>query len=306
MTLPPSPLRNHVALVAGATRGAGRAIAVELGALGATVYCTGRTTRTQPSPMNRPEAIEDSADLVDHAGGEGIAVRCDHSRPEEVFDLARQVRDRHGRIDILVNDVWGGDPFVDFAKPLWKHPLDDTLHVIRNGVETHVITNHCLLPLVLDSESGLVVEVGDGKGDVPFRGNIAYDIVKSTVVRLAESLNAELAPHGAMAVSVTPGFLRSEAMLDLAGVSEANWRDAQDFGGGFFAHSETPHLLGRGIAALAADPARARFAGRCLGSWDLMHEYKVVDHDGASPDWGRVDAAARQSIVEDGFPGAEG
>jgi NAD(P)-dependent dehydrogenase (short-subunit alcohol dehydrogenase family) len=203
---------------------------------------------------------------------------------------------------ITVNDIWGGDHLVHWEKKLWEHPIEDSLAVIRNGVETHVITSHHLLPLVLEGDAGLIVEVGDGKGGVPYRGNIAYDIVKSTVVRLAESLNAELSGSGATALSVTPGFLRSEAMLELIGVTEQNWREASGFGGGFFAYSETPHLLGRGVAALAADPGRARFAGACLGSWDLMHEYGVVDIDGSSPDWGRVDAEARRSIVDDGFP----
>ncbi|MBI4900716.1 MAG: SDR family NAD(P)-dependent oxidoreductase [Actinobacteria bacterium] len=295
-------LAGRIAVVAGATRGAGRAIAIELGARGATVYVTGRSTREGRSVMNRPETIEGTAEKVTAAGGKGISVRCDHSKPYEVAGLAERIQAEVGVVDILVNDIWGGDPLVDWEKKLWEHPLDDTLAVIRNGVETHVITSHHLLPLVLRSDAGLVVEVGDGKADVAYRGNIAYDIVKSAVVRLAESLNAELSGTRAMAVSVTPGFLRSEAMLELAGVTEQNWREASDFGGGFFAYSETPHLLARGLAAMAADPRRARFAGTCLGSWDLMHEYEVVDLDGSSPDWGRVDARARQSTLTDGFP----
>ncbi|GAA5021469.1 SDR family oxidoreductase [Actinopolymorpha pittospori] len=252
--------------------------------------------------MDRPETIEETAERVHAAGGTGNAVRCDHSKPGEVAALAERIRAEYGRVDILVNDIWGGDHLVDWEKKLWEHPLDDTLAVIRNGVETHVITSHHLLPLVLESDAGLIVEVGDGKAEVPYRGNIAYDIVKSTVVRLAGSLNAEVSAGGAMALSVTPGFLRSEAMLERIGVTEQNWREASDFGGGFFSHSETPHLLGRGLAALAADPGRSRFAGACLGSWDLMHEYGVVDLDGSSPDWGSVDAEARRSIVDDGFP----
>jgi NAD(P)-dependent dehydrogenase (short-subunit alcohol dehydrogenase family) len=295
-------LSGRIAVVAGATRGAGRAIAIELGALGATVYGTGRSTRERRSVMDRPETIEETAERVTAAGGTGIPVRCDHSKPNEVAALAKRIRSESGRVDILVNDIWGGDHLVDWEKKLWEHPLEDTLAVIRNGVETHVITSHYLLPLVLESDAGLVVEVGDGKGQVPYRGNIGYDIVKSTVVRLAESLNAELSDSGAMALGVTPGFLRSEAMLELIGVTELNWREASDFGGGFFVHSETPHLLGRGLAALATDPGRTRFAGTCLGSWDLMHEYGIVDLDGGSPDWGRVDAKARRSIVDNGFP----
>lgn len=295
-------LTGRIAVVTGATRGAGRAIAIELGARGATVYGTGRSTRDGRSVMDRPETIEETAEHVTAAGGTGIAVRCDHTKPDEVAALAARVRDERGVVDILVNDIWGGDHLIDWSKKLWEHSLDDTLAVMRNGVETHVITCHHLVPLVLNSDQGLVVEVGDGKGGVPYRGNLAYEIVKSTVVRLAESVNAELAGTKAMALSVTPGFLRSEAMLDLIGVTEQNWRQASDFGGGFFIHSETPHLLGRGLAALAADPGRARFAGACLGSWDLMHEYAVVDLNGSSPDWGTVDDQARRSIVEEGFP----
>lgn len=295
-------LSGRVAVVAGATRGAGRAIAVELGARGATVYGTGRSTRQGRSVMDRPETIEETAERVTAAGGTGVAVRCDHSRNDEVAALAERIGKEVGRVDILVNDVWGGDHLVDWTKKLWEHSIDDTLAVIRNGVETHVITSHHLMPLVLQSDAGLVVEVGDGKAGVPYRGNLAYEIVKSTVVRMAEALNAELAGTPAMAVSVTPGFLRSEAMLELVGVTEETWREAGDFGGGFFVHSETPHLLGRGVAALAADPGRTRFAGKCLGSWDLMREYAVVDLDGSSPDWGLVDAQARASVVSDGFP----
>lgn len=252
--------------------------------------------------MDRPETIEETARRVTAMGGTGIAVRCDHSKTDDVAALAQQIRAEHGVVDILVNDVWGGDHLIDWSKKFWEHSLEDTLAVLRNGVETHLITSHHLVPLVLRSDGGLVVEVGDGKNGVPYRGNIAYEIVKSTVLRLAECLNAELSETKAMAVSVTPGFLRSEAMLELAGVTEENWRQASDFGGGFFVHSETPHLLGRGLAALAADPGRARFAGVCLGSWDLMHEYGVVDLDGSAPDWGAVDAEARLSIVVDGFP----
>ena len=299
-------LAGRVAVVAGATRGAGRAIAIELGARGATVYGTGRSTRQGRSAMDRPETIEETAERVTAAGGTGIAVRCDHGRTEEVATLAERIRAQSGRVDILVNDIWGGDHLVDWTKKLWEHSIEDTLAVIRNGVETHVITSHYLLPLVLQSDAGLVVEVGDGKDGVPYRGNIAYEVVKSTVVRLAESLNVELAETPAMALCVTPGFLRSEAMLELVGVTDENWREASDFGGGFFAYSETPHLLGRGLAALAADPGRSRFAGSSVGSWDLMHEYGVVDLDGSSPDWGLVDAQARQAVVADGFPDVGG
>ncbi|MEE2057020.1 SDR family oxidoreductase [Rhodococcus artemisiae] len=299
------PLDGKVALVAGATRGCGRAIAVELGALGATVYCSGRSTREQRSEMNRPETIEDTAELVDAAGGTGIPVRCDHGQEVEVAALVDRIRTEHGRLDILINDVWGGDPFTRWVKGVWEHPIEDTLRIVRNGIETHLITAHFALPLLIETGGGLVVEVGDGKAGVPFRGVVAYDHVKEAVVRLGFSLSAELRPYGATALSVTPGFLRSESMLDHFGVTEATWRDAADSHGGYFRYSETPHLLGRGIAALAADPDRARFAGQCLGSWDLMHTYGVSDVDGERPDWGVVDQEARLADAEDALPSVE-
>lgn len=297
-------LKGRVAVVAGATRGCGRAIAVELGRLGATVYGTGRTTRQGRSPMRRPETIEETAEQVNAVGGVGIAVRCDHSDPDDVAALADLVRADHGHVDILVNDVWGGDPFVRWNQTIWEHPLQDTLRIVRNGVETHLITNHSLLPLVLSSRHGLVVEVGDGKGDVPYRTNVPYDLVKHAVVRLGVALAHELAPHGVTALAVTPGFLRSEAMLDTFGVTEETWRKAVP-NVDFFEHSETPHLLAQGVAALAADEQRGRFSGQCLGSWDLMHEYDLSDLDGSRPDWGAVDAAARRKMLEEGFPDAE-
>jgi NAD(P)-dependent dehydrogenase (short-subunit alcohol dehydrogenase family) len=295
------PLSGRVALVAGATRGCGRAIAIELGALGATVYGSGRSTRAGRSPMDRPETIEDTAELVTAAGGEGIAVRCDHTDADDVRALVKHIRAGHGRLDILVNDVWGGDPFVQWGKPVWEHPLDATLGVLRNGIETHLITNHLAIPLVLEGTGGLVIEVGDGKFDVPYRTNMAYDLVKTAVARMGQALAHELRPHGVTALTVTPGFLRSESMLDHFGVTEETWREAAERVP-YFSHSETPHLLGRGIAALAADADRDRFAGQCLGSWDLMHAYDLVDADGTRPDWGAVDVEAREESLATGGP----
>ncbi|GAB3768906.1 SDR family oxidoreductase [Microlunatus parietis] len=294
------PLTGRVALVTGATRGCGRAIAVELGALGATVYGTGRSTRAGRSPIDRPETIEDTAERVTAAGGDGIAVRCDHSDREQVAALVDRIRRDHGRLDILINDVWGGDSFVE-EKPLWEHSLDATISVLRNGIETHLITNHYAIPLVLEGTGGLVIEVGDGKADVPYRGNVAYDLVKASVVRLGAALAHELRSHGVTALTVTPGWLRSEAMLDHYGITEETWQERAATLP-YFDHSETPHLLARGIAALAADPDRARFAGTCLGSWDLMREYDLVDADGTRPDWGSVDTAARQVVLDSGMP----
>ncbi len=298
------PLHGRVALVAGATRGCGRAIATELGALGATVYCSGRTSRTAgASPMGRAETIEDSADRVTEAGGTGIAVRTDHNDSAAVAALLARIADEQGRLDVLVNDIWGGDPLVDWSKKLWQHDLAAGLTVVRNALDTHIITSHHALPLMLRTGGGLVVEVGDGKPGVPFRGNAFYDLAKEGVNTLARVQAAELRGTGVTVIAATPGFLRSEAMLDHFGVTEATWRDAvrQD---SWFAHSETPHLLGRGIAALAADPDVQRFHGAGLGSWELMHEYGFTDADGERPDWGLQDAKARGTVAQEGHPGA--
>lgn len=304
MTASDQPLSGRVALVAGATRGCGRAIATELGALGATVYGSGRSTRSGRSVMDRPETIEETAERVTAAGGTGIAVRCDHGDPADVAALVDRIRGEQGRLDVLVNDVWGGDHLVTWGKTVWEHSLEATLTVVRNGIETHLITSNLAIPLLLESTDGLVVEVGDGKGDAPYRTNMPYDLVKASVVRMGEALAWELAPHGATALSVTPGFLRSEMMLETFGVTEETWREAAERVT-YFEHSETPHLLGRGVAALAADPERARFAGQCLGSWNLMREYGFTDADGARPDWGAVDREARDQMVSGGHPAAE-
>jgi NAD(P)-dependent dehydrogenase (short-subunit alcohol dehydrogenase family) len=294
-------LAGRVALVTGAARGCGRATAIELGALGATVYGSGRSTRAGRSPMDRPETIEDTAQLVTAAGGEGIAVRCDHTDADQVAALVERIRTDHGRLDILVNDIWGGDPFLQWDKPMWEHPLDATLGVLRNGIETHLITNHFAIPLMIEGTNGLVIEVGDGKADVPYRGNMAYDLVKAAVVRMGGGLAHELKSHGVTAVAVTPGWLRSESMLDYFSVTEETWRERADTVP-YFDHSETPHLLARGIAALAADADRDRFAGQCLGSWDLMRVYDLEDNDGTRPDWGAVDLDARQRTLTSGMP----
>jgi NAD(P)-dependent dehydrogenase (short-subunit alcohol dehydrogenase family) len=278
-------LRGHVALVAGGTRGAGRGIAVELGAAGATVYVTGRSTRSARSAMNRPETIEESAELVSAAGGSGIAVRVDHSLPDEVEALLRRIAaEQDGRLDLLVNDVWGGDPLADWSSPFWEHSLDDGLRMVRNGIETHIVTSRFAAPLMIARGAGLIVEVTDGASD-DYRGSLYYDLVKSAVIRLAKAQAAELAAHGVTALALTPGFLRSEAVLDHFGVTRDSWRDgiARD---PHFAASETPAYIGRAVAALAADPDVARFAGQALSSWGLSKEYGFTDADGTRPDWG--------------------
>ncbi|MDE2903798.1 MAG: SDR family oxidoreductase [Chloroflexota bacterium] len=282
-------LHGQIALVAGATRGCGRAIAVELGAAGATVYGTGRTTRTHRSPMNRPETIEETAELVDAAGGTGIAVQVDHTEPDQVESLIARIRaEQGGRLDILVNDVWGGDDLTPWGRRFWEQSLENGLLMLRQAIHSHIITSHYALPLMLERGTGLLVEVTDGD-NLNYRGQLYYDLVKTSVMRLALALDHELRQHSdanaITSLAVTPGYLRSEAMLDRFGVKEANWRDAidQDVD---FAVSETPRFLGRVVAALAADPDVARYAGQTLASWDLAKVYQVDDVDGRRPDWG--------------------
>ncbi|WP_433226271.1 SDR family oxidoreductase [Microtetraspora malaysiensis] len=279
------PLAGKVALVTGATRGAGRGIAVELGAAGATVYVTGRSTRAARSDLNRPETIEETAELVTEAGGTGIAVRCDHTRPAEVAAVVDRVRAEYGRLNLLVNDVWGGDPLTEWGTPFWELDLDKLGVLWERAVLTHLIASQLAVPLMQEHSGGLIVEVTDGDG-AHYRGNLAYDLVKTAVNRLALAQAEELRPHGITALAVTPGFLRSEAMLDGFGVTEANWRDAGRRDPHFLA-SETPRFIGRVIAALAADPDVKHRNGQVLTSWDLAEEYNVDDLDGRRPHWGR-------------------
>ncbi|MGW2343100.1 SDR family oxidoreductase [Streptomyces sp. NPDC001661] len=284
MTNDARTLAGKVALVAGGTRGGGRGIAVELGAAGATVYVTGRSSIAGRSDMGRPETIEETAEKVTAAGGFGIPVRTDHSRPDDVRALVDRIAaERDGRLDILVNSVWGGDPLTDWEHPLWEQDLDTGLRLLRQAVETHVITSRFALPLMVARGSGLVVEVTDGN-TARYRGSFFYDLAKAAVIRLAVAQAAELKPHGIAAVAITPGFLRSEAMLEGFGVTEANWRDgaAKD---PHFASSETPAYLGRAVAALAADPNVMAKSGQALATWGLYEEYGFTDADGTQPDW---------------------
>ncbi|RKS73666.1 NAD(P)-dependent dehydrogenase (short-subunit alcohol dehydrogenase family) [Actinomadura pelletieri DSM 43383] len=280
-------LTGRVALVAGGTRGAGRGIAVELGAAGATVYVTGRTTRARRSEMGRPETIEETAELVTTAGGEGIAVPVDHLDPEQVAALVARIDAERGRLDVLVNDVWGADHLFGFDKPLWEQSLDDGLRMLRLGIETHAITSHRALPLLIREPGGLVIEMTDGTAEynANYRKDVGffYDLVKSSVIRMALAQSVEIAPYGATALALTPGWLRSEAMLDYYGVTEETWRDATKTVP-HFAISESPTFVGRAVAALAADPDRARWNGASLSSGGLAKEYGFTDADGSRPD----------------------
>jgi NAD(P)-dependent dehydrogenase (short-subunit alcohol dehydrogenase family) len=279
--------KEKVALVAGGSRAAGRAIAVELGRLGMTVYVTGRTTREQRSEMNRPETIEETAELVTAAGGTGIAVRVDHLVPGEVRALVERIDRERGRLDVLVNDVWGGDVYLTFGKKVWEHSLEGGLRMLRLGVETHAVTSHFALPLLIRRPGGLVIEMTDGtaESNAAYRAEagLFYDLVKTSVQRLALAQSEELREFGCTAVALTPGWLRSEAMLDAFGVKEENWRDATKFQP-HFVISESPLFVGRAAAALAADPDVARWSGRSLSSGQLAQVYDFDDADGSRPD----------------------
>ena len=283
----PRPLDGVVALVAGATRGAGRGIACMLGEAGAVVYCSGRSTRGHPPEegpyRGRPETIEETAEMVAAFGGEGIAVRTDHLLPEEVEALVGRIRAERGRLDVLVNDISEG--VLHDWKPFWKVSLDKGLEALRRGVVSHVITSRIAAPLLVESGGRLIVEIGDGDF-LGHRGTFFYDLVKTSVNRLAFSMAHDLEKHGIAAIAVTPGFMRTEFILDRKGVTEENWRDAVKKDP-HFASSETPFFVGRAVAALAADPKRMEKTGGLFASWTLSDEYGFTDVDGSRPHWGR-------------------
>ncbi len=280
------PLAGLVAVVAGGTRGAGRGIACALGAAGTTVYITGRSTRAGRSAMDRPETVEETAEMVNRRGGFGIPVRVDHLRTDEVAALFDRVKaEQGGRLDLLVNDIWGGDSLTEWGKPFWEHSLEKGLLMQQQALITHIITSWYGVPLMVARQRGLVIEVTDGAGDA-YRGNLFYDLAKASTIRLARAQAEELRAHQVAAVALTPGFLRSEAMLDQFGVSEETWRDAiaKD---PHFAASETPFYIGRAVVALACDGDVMAKSGRVLTTWELAHEYGFTDVDGSQPDWGK-------------------
>lgn len=299
------PLTGKVALVAGATRGAGRGIAVELARAGAFVYATGRSSKvTGPSDMERPETIEGTGELIEAAGGAGKALRVDHLEPEHVADLVAQIDQEQGHLDILVNDIFGGDRYAQWDKKLWEHDLEGGLRMLRMGIDTHLITSVKALPLMLRHDGGLVIEMTDGTSDYNknFRQNVGfyYDLVKAAVGRISIGLTAELADESCTVVSVTPGWLRSERMLENFGVTEQNWRDALT-DRPHFCISESPTYVARAIVALASDPDLARYAGKVLSSGQLARTYGVTDTDGTQPDCWRYLA----EIQENGRPATE-
>jgi NAD(P)-dependent dehydrogenase (short-subunit alcohol dehydrogenase family) len=298
-----TPLQGQVALVAGATRGAGRAIAVELARAGAFVYATGRSSRVQgPSEIGRPETIEQTGELMVAAGGTGVALRVDHLDPEEVRALVARIEGERGGLDILVNDIFGGDRYAQFGTRLWEHDLAGGLRMLEMGVHTHLITAAKALPLLLESGRGLLVEMTDGthEHNLAYREGVGfyYDLVKANVERILIGLTAELHDTSVTVVAVTPGWLRSEAMLDHFGVTEDTWREACSRVEGFEI-SETPTYVARGVAALAADPRLSRHAGRVLTAHQLATAYGVTDVDGSSPDcWAYIAAGPRVDVTD--------
>jgi NAD(P)-dependent dehydrogenase (short-subunit alcohol dehydrogenase family) len=282
-----SPLAGKVALVAGATRGAGRGTAVALGEAGAIVYCTGRTTKDRRSAYNRAETIEETAAMVTSAGRTGVTAAVDHLSAAEVEQLIRRIDAERGRLDILVNDVWGGENLIEWNTPLWEHNLDAGLKMLHGAVDTHLVTSHFALPLLIRRPGGLVVEMTDGTRDynaAHYRLSAFYDLAKSAVLRLAFSQAEELKPFGCTALALTPGWMRSEMMLEHYGVTEANWRDGAAVNPHFAAISESPRFVGRAVAALAADPELHLRNGGSYSSGGLAREYGFTDVDGSQPD----------------------
>ncbi|WP_101842444.1 SDR family oxidoreductase [Halobacillus sp. Marseille-P3879] len=278
-------LKNQTAIVAGATRGAGRAMAIKLGEAGATVYVTGRTTREETSPMQRKETIEKTAEFVNEAGGLGIPVKVDHTDEEQVRRFINKVNDeQNGRLDILVNDIWGGDPLTEWGKDVGDHDLHKGLQMQKQAVQAHFITSHYAVPILKKNNKGLIVEITDGI-DSKYRGNFYYSLAKISNIHMAAAMAQDLKDYHITSIALTPGFLRSEAMLDHFGVTEENWKEAVKVEKHFIA-SETPYYIGEALKHLALDPDVRRFNGRTLSTWELSEIYGFKDVDGTQPHWG--------------------
>jgi len=292
------PLEGRIAMVAGATRAAGRGIAIELGAAGAKVYCTGRSTRGAPATPGRPETIEETAEMIAAAGGSAAAIRVDHQVEAEVEALAGRIKADEGRLDILVNDVWGGDSVIDWGAKFWTLDIASVRRLIDQALLSHLITSRHLAPMMVEAKRGLIVEITDGELS-GYRGQLLYDLIKASVIRLAYAMAWDLQGTGVTAVALTPGFLRSEAILEGFGVTEANWRDAiekhPDFG-----LSETPRFVGRAVAALAADPEVNGKAGLAMNVGDLAEAYGFDDVDGRRPHfWRDMEAWLEPQVAAD-------
>lgn len=286
------PLKGKVAVVAGATRGAGRGIACALGEAGATVYCTGRSVKGNLSPINRPETIDETAEMVTACGGVGMWAQVDHTKPDQVKDLFERVKNEQGGdLDILVNDI-SGDSFLEWDKwegewntPFWELTLEKGLQMQIQGVHTHIITSYYAIPLMIECRQGLVVEVTDGNS-LEYRGRLFYDLAKVSAIRLAYAMSVDLRRYNIAVVALTPGYLRSEAMLDSFGVTAENWREGIEKDPNF-ERSETSFYIGRAVAALAADPNVMEKSGRALSAGQLARDYGFADVDGKQPMWYR-------------------
>jgi NAD(P)-dependent dehydrogenase (short-subunit alcohol dehydrogenase family) len=283
------PLKDKIVVVAGATRGAGRGIACMLGEAGATVYCTGRSVHGRPATGSRTETIEETAEMVTAYGGTGLYHQADHTIEAEVQRLFERVRQEQGRLDILVNDIWGGESLTEWGTPFWELDWQKGRTLLERAIHTHIITSRHGVPLMLENKQGLIVEITDGD-QISYRGNLFYDLAKMGTIRLAYAMAEELKAQATTglaitALAVTPGFLRSEEMLDYFGVTEENWQEGTKKDRHFIA-SETPYFVGRAIAALAADPNVQSKAGQVWASWTLAREYGFEDIDGRRPDWG--------------------
>jgi len=294
-----NPLAGKVAVVAGATRGAGRGIARALGEAGAFVYCSGRSTKGNPATQGRPETIDETAEIILAEGGSAVAVRVDHSKPEEVQTLFDRVRREKGRLDILVNDIWGGDEIMEW-QPFWKLDTAKGFKMLDGAVRTHILTSRHGAPLMIEKEAGLIVEITDGDFS-GYRGALFYDLAKMATIRIAFDMAIDLRGTGVTSLAVTPGFLRSEAVLEKLGVTEANWREGARKSREFI-ESETPLYVGRAIAALAADPNVHRKSGRVLASWTLAKEYGFADADGRQPDFAGYIERSVTEILDRGGP----
>jgi len=286
-TGPRRPLLGAVALVAGATRGAGRGIARALGEAGATVYCTGRSTRGRPSPYHRPETIEETAEIISAAGGRAIAIRVDHAAEPEVVALVERIEREQGRLDILVSSIAGEDPMMAGWSSFWRADLTNVEALVRQALLSRLITAKHAAQLMVQRGRGVMVEVTEN--DLLLSsGSAVAQVLRVAHKVLAAIYAAELRRHGVVAIAITPGFMRSERVLEHFGVSEANWREGAVKDRNFL-ESESPVFVGRAIVALATDPALRERTGQLFSSWEVAREYGLTDIDGRRPDWGKLD-----------------
>ncbi len=278
------PLTDRVALVAGATRGAGRGIARALAEAGAFVYCTVRSVRGRPSPYRRPETVDETAEMIQAGGGRAVALRVDHSVEDEVKALVDRIDRAHGRLDVVADSVAGEDPLIRYWGSFWKTDLTHADAFLRQAIVTHIITAKHTAPLMMRERRGLIVEVTESE-TMHAGGNPLTQTAKLALKSLALNMAPELYEHGVAAVAITPGFLRSESMLDGQGVTEDNWRDAGQKDSNFL-ESESPLFVGRAVAALASDPNILERSGQLFTSWEAARQYGFTDYDGRRPDWG--------------------